>query len=365
MRVSLAERSLELVSYPLDLLRRRLLLILGPIARPFIRSRALRVTAIAVIGFGVAAALSIGMPLWQLALGPVLWGIPHILGDLRYLIIKQRLAHTISFWLLVVLPLVHFTYRPRVTTTMIALGGAAFLGFIHRRRAVDQRNSGRGIAPRFISVMTCAVLGYIVSRSWPYHAHFVLLHAHNLITLGIWWFWRPRRSLWELAPLVMLLGCSALILCAWDAQSWRAAHVATDWAPAQLTLSYFERTLAWMLPEHLRPQWVVLYSFLQSAHYLVWIRLIPEDDRIAETPITFRRSALRLGKDFGSWVMLAVFVGMLTLAVWAIVDISSARLTYLRWISAHASLEVAVIGYLVVSKQTRDHHLIHKDQSVR
>ena len=365
MRVSLAERSLELISHPLDLLRRRLLSILGPIAHPFIRSRALRVTTAAVIGFGFAAMLSIWIPLWQLALGPVIWGIPHILGDLRYLVIKQKLAHKISFWLLIVLPLAHFTYRPRVTTTMIALGGAALLGLIHHRRAVTQRNSSRSAFSRFILVTIFAVIGYITSRAWPYHAHFILLHAHNLITLGMWWFWRPRKSLWELAPIVVLLGCSALILCAWDAQAWRIAHASTDWAPAQLTLSYFERTLAWILPEHWRPQWVVLYGFLQSAHYLVWIRLIPEDDRVAETPITFRRSALKLGDDFGSWVMLTVFMGMVGLAAWAIIDISSARLTYLRWISAHASLEVAVIGYLIVSKQTHSHQGVQRDQRVR
>jgi hypothetical protein len=203
--------------------------------------------------------------------------------------------------------------------------------------------------------MICAIIGYLLAKENPYPAHFILLHGHNLITLGIWWFWRPRTSLWELIPLLTLIAFSALILCAWDAQSWREAHGSQESALSNLTLSYFERTLAWVLPEGWRPQWVALYGFLQSAHYLVWVRLIPEDDRVASTPITFRRSAIRLREDFGGWVMLLIFGLMIVLAVWAIFDVSAARITYLRWIGAHASLEVAVIGYLIVSKRPHEY----------
>lgn len=354
MRASLAERSLERVARPLDYTRRRLLLSLGSIAHPFIRSRALRVTTIAVFGFSVAAMLSLWIPLWQLALGPIIWGIPHILGDLRYLVVKQRLARSVSFWFLVVAPLAHFTYRPRVTTTMIALGGAALLGLILRGRASPTTRLStwpeREVSARFLFVVMCSLIGYILARQYPYHAHFVLLHAHNLITLGIWWFWRSRASLWELAPLIALVGLSALILGGWDAEAWRVAQGSSELAPSGLTLSYFERALARVLPAEWRPQWVALYGFLQSAHYLVWIRLIPEDDRSNETPITFRRSALRLYSDFGGWVMLMVTVMMIGLVAWAIVDVAAARMSYLRWISAHASLEIAVMGYLFIRR---------------
>ena len=133
MRVKIAEHLIERITRPFDLMRQQFLSALGPIARPFIRSRRLRVTTIAVAGFGLAALLSLWFPLWQLALGPIIWGIPHILGDLRYLIVRQNLVRSWGFWILIVAPLAYFTYKPRVTTTMVALAGAAAASTVQRR----------------------------------------------------------------------------------------------------------------------------------------------------------------------------------------------------------------------------------------
>ena len=346
MRAKIADYFIEGLTRPLDVIRQHLLSVLGPIARPFIRSRRLRVTTAAVIGFGLAAVFSLWIPLWQLALGPIIWGIPHILGDLRYLIVRQRLARSWGFWLLIVVPLAYFTYKPRVTTTMIALAGAGLLGFIHHIQNRDTSNKPSLI--RFASVILIASAGYIIAKAYPYHAHFTLLHAHNLITLGLWWSWRKREHYWELFPILMLIILSAMILFAWDADSWRASHNHVVHGPTHLSMAYFERALASVLPEGWRPQWVALYGFLQSAHYLVWIRLIPEDDREAETPIPFKRSALRLLEDFGGWLILLSLLAMIALVIYAISSVSAARLTYLRWISAHASLEVAIIGYFAI-----------------
>lgn len=344
-----AERSLEKLAHPFDRLRQKLLETFGAFLVPFIRSRALRVNTVAIIGFSIAAILSLQLPLWQLTLGPIIWGIPHIIGDLRYLVIKQGLIRSLSFWLFVVIPLAYFTYQPRITTTMIAVGGGALLGAIYQRSIHLQKKLSTTTKQRLFIVFTLVSIGYLLAQQLPRQSHFALLHGHNLITLAIWWFWRPRRR-WEWISIGVLIGFSVLILLGWEADEWRNSYP-KEVAFGKLSMSYFEVTLAGIIPREWRPQLVVLYGFLQSAHYLVWVRLIPEDDRLNQTPITFRRSVIRLSQDFGSWILLFTLLAMIGLGAWAMIDVASARFSYLRWISAHASLELVLIAYLFVSHQ--------------
>jgi hypothetical protein len=306
----------------------------------------MRVTAIAFFGILSAGLMSLYLPLWQLALGPILWGIPHIIGDLRYLVIKKKLYRSYLFWGLVATPLAYFTYQPRVTTSMIALGGAGIVAMAKRPlTSLHCLMSERII--RGMLVIGVAVVGYYLAKQHPYYAHFLLLHLHNIITIMIWWFWRPRHNKWEQLPIWLIMLFTLLLLCMWDADSWRQVHAHSS---APLSLVYFEATLARVLPIDWRPQWVVVYGFLQSLHYLVWIRLIPEDNRQAETPITFKRSALTLKQDFSGFFILITIIAMSALLVWSTFNLAAARISYLHWISAHASLEVAVIGYLFVER---------------
>jgi len=347
---SLAERSLERLARPLDQLRQALLQACGPLLTPFIRDRALRVNTTAVLGLCVTALLSLKLPLWQLALGPIIWGVPHIIGDLRYLVLKQGLARAWGFWLLIATPLAYYSYQPRVTTTMLGVGGAGVLGLLTQRASAHDGLISVTTKRRLLIVAALGALGYWVASEWPKESHYALLHGHNLITLGLWWWWRPRQR-WEALSLVTLIGLSALILFGWEASEWRADNP-REGAWGRLTMSYFEVTLAGVAPREWRPQWVALYGFLQSAHYLVWVRLIPEDDRERETPVTFRRSVARLSQDFGGWVIALTLLMMVGLGAWAVVDVAGARLTYLTWISAHASLEIALIAYLFVSQRS-------------
>ena len=340
----------ERLTNPLDRWRLYLLRILAPFLRPLIRSSAHRVCVTASLGFLLATLISLKIPLWQLALGPIIWGIPHLIGDLRYLVVRRGLLKSIGFWLLIALPLLYFTYRPSFVYTLIALSGATLLGYFHGRR--QAQNQHRVILRRAGCVLSFVLGAYFFTRAYPLHAHFILLHGHNLITLGIWWKWRDKRAWWELIPLLVLIACSSLILFGWEANEWRVATLESAWQPPNLSLRYFEITLASVFPEAWRPQWVVLYGLLQSAHYLVWVRLIPEEARERETPITFRRSLQRLSEDFGPLIVCLMIIGMIGLAFWAFFDVSAARLNYLKLIGAHASLEIAMIGYLYTAVES-------------
>jgi hypothetical protein len=351
-RAAPLERLLLRLATPLDGLRAWALSRLSRPLRPFIRSRELRVTATATVGFSLAALMSLWIPLWQLTLGPLIWGIPHIIGDLRYLILRRGLTRSLGFWILVIGPLAAFTHEPKVSTGALAALGAALLAHLHTSELKGEAK--RAARARLHRALTLTTAAYLSATEWPREAHLALLHGHNLITLGLWWNWRPRQGLMWL-PLTLLTALSALVLFGWEASAWRAANP-NEGAFAGLTLGYFEASLAGDLPAAWRPQWVALYGLLQSAHYLAWVRLIPEDDRPGETPITFQRSVSRLMEDLGegrgpragAWALAATLLLMVGLALWATQEVARARMAYLTWISAHAALELALIAYLYV-----------------
>ncbi len=87
---------------------------------------------------------------------------------------------------------------------------------------------------------------------------------------------------------------------------------------------------------------VLAFAFLQSVHYGVWLRLIPEDDRPRAAPRPWRATWRALVQDFGV-VPLMLFAALaLGIAVWGVVDLTQARLGYLRLAVFHGYLELAV-----------------------
>ena len=150
--------------------------------------------------------------------------------------------------------------------------------------------------------------------------------------------------------MIICLLCSLALLYGWSADAWSIALEASWAIPANMDLDYFTRTLTKGLPVDSQPQWVMLYAFLQSFHYIVWVRLIPEDHRERQTPPSFRQSAHTLIQDFGPWCTLSIFLAMIGLAGWACIDLRWARFSYLKWISFHASLELAIISFIYVSE---------------
>ena len=74
------ERWLE----PWDRLRVRLLLATRPVSSRFAADRGARVSLLGATLVASALLLALRVPLWLLALGPLLLGVPHLLADLRY-----------------------------------------------------------------------------------------------------------------------------------------------------------------------------------------------------------------------------------------------------------------------------------------
>jgi hypothetical protein len=97
---------------------------------------------------------------------------------------------------------------------------------------------------------------------------------------------------------------------------------------------------------------LVLYAFAQSVHYVVWLRLLPEDARRSPTPRSFAQSYRALRADVGSLAIWLATLTALALAVWAAFDVGRARNGYIQLAFFHGYLELAA-GALLWAERGR------------
>lgn len=322
-----------MVLAPMDRVRWLGLKALGPLARPFVRQRELRVLA---AGCGVVATSALGTllaPFWLLALTPVLLGVPHLLADVRYLVLRPGLHHKRGAWLLV--------------AGLLALAGLGFhtvpcglaattLTAVISKGPWNRKGWALGVAALLI------VGAYLAGSS----AGLLFAHFHNLIAVLLWWWWRPRRSAGQLAMPLLFLGVSMLLLTG-GLSPWT---LGLSWQPTGLGANDHLAFLAPGMAEPWATRLVLLFAFAQSVHYGIWLRLIPEDDRPQPTPRTFRASAHALVADLGVLLLTIGSCIALGIALWAVADLATARETYLRMALFHGYLELVAALWLFVER---------------
>ncbi len=123
-------------------------------------------------------------------------------------------------------------------------------------------------------------------------------------------------------------------------------------APASLPVSSYLETLSAGLAEPWAMRLVLLFAFAQAVHYGVWLRLIPEDDRVQATPRPFAATFRALQQDLGAAVLWAAVLLSAGLAVWAVLDLAAARTGYLRLALFHGYLELAACAMLFIQRPT-------------
>lgn len=331
---------------PLDSLRQSAFgwALRAPLLPSILTRRDRRIAAIgsahAVMAFGVA----LWFPVLLFALGPVLLGVAHVAADIRYLVLRRKLA---PFW------------RNAVwggCAVLIALRGLDELGLL-----------GFGLTrTEFAVVFAWTALGLVAGAreagSWtraavaapplalagwaalkhPLFGLMAFTHLHNVMALVLWGvlFQRKLRAL--LLPLGLIGACTAVLVSG-------ALHgvLLNHSDRVAFGLDLFELS-GWLAPgfaEHHAVGLTVAYVFLQSVHYAAWLIFIPQSESGTQGTLTFRMSARSLLRDFSGTPLVAIALSFLVVIGGALFDVHEARRLYLSLAMFHVYLEFALLAY--------------------
>lgn len=326
---------------PLDDARRALLRPLAPALRALFSDRDLRVAALGVTAVASALLAALAAPLWMLLLAPLVLGVPHLVADARYLLVRQGLHRRPAVLLAVLLPASLTLAAPRAP-----LGVLALLGALAVARAP--------LARRAALALPLAALLYATLR-WEPRASLAFAHAHNLVALALWAWWarRPARRRW-LVPLATTL---ALALVA----SGVCDEIALRPFALRAPIPGFDlgRVIDEVSPVSPREyplgamRWVLAFAVMQSLHYAAWLRMIPDEDRARTGPRGFVASYRALVEDLGRPLLACAALASLALLGWACASAVAARGAYLRLAFGHGYAELALALLLALEGGAR------------
>ena len=312
------------------------------------RDRSWRLAVLASGHVAVALALTVLAPLWLLLLAPLVLGVPHIVSDVRFLLVRppRSLAAGAALGLLVPLGLM------TALRALSAAGGPSFpeaepmLGMAAVALGALLAQP-RGAAAVLTAAGVVALAALALAR--PRDVALWLGHAHNLIAVGLWVAW--SKGALRRGPVALVVGLIALgiaVIASGVLEPLTAAMSGFDAPLGRFDMGALVDTLAPDLEPTLGLRLVLIYAFAQSMHYTLWLRLVPGTMAPSPAPQSFRRGVTALRADLGR-VGLAVAVGLSVLVpVVAIGDPVGTRATYLALVLFHGWLELAVIAHLAL-----------------
>ncbi len=308
----------------LDAARVVLLRSLGPVARLFVRSRNLRVVAVALLSVVFALVASVLATGYLLLLGPLVFGAAHLFAEARVLWPAHRresrfLVGAVAVQIGLVLS----------GLAVVALPWTALAAVLVLARGKT----------RWVSALALVTAG-VGTAIGPTTSRLVFLHGHNLVPLFVWLVAR-RRSL---AVSSTVLGLVAVALALVLSGAFDGIAIRTPLADRVFSLVRLTDAVAGGASGALRKRLLVAFAFTQSFHYAAWLRLVPEDTRERETPRGFRASIEALRRDMGrlpTALALGVIVAIPLGAV--VLGAVRARSLYVTASEFHASVEALLV----------------------
>jgi hypothetical protein len=193
-----------------------------------------------------------------------------------------------------------------------------------------------------------------VSFAFPAYHFVVLSHLHNVVPLFFLWEWsaslRPgRRGLFRAVNLGWVLVVPGLILSGLFDPVLRAAPAALgglgSFEVAGLVRTYAPPSL---VPTDMGVRFLVVFAFMQTMHYVVWIGVLPRYAPEAAARFDARVPVLRGGR---AWLLGLGLAAVLSVAF--LLDYASGRSLYAAAASYHAYLEFPVLLALVFASGVR------------
>jgi hypothetical protein len=339
---------------PLDDLRRSVLRVLAasrPAGAALARSRSARVSLLLTAHAAGAFGLALVAPSFLIAVTPLVFGVPHVAADVRYLLVRRvwpRAWLVASVLFAVALIAVraaaelHVRFAPSLAVEQAIASAWVVLGAAAALMAAPSR--------RGWLVLAAAAALAVVAVGAPRPFRMVLLHGHNLMAVVIWLVLFRRRGRLVWVPAAAMLAGAALLTSGW-LLAWTFSH---GWlSVAGLHLLAAADWLAPGLPDSAALALTTCFAFLQAIHYLVWLVGIPAADRPGDGGRSWRVAWRELVRDLGAgWVVVVVALAV-TVAVAGIVAAGPTRRLFLSLASFHAWLELAVLAHVVGSRKLR------------
>ncbi|MFI0356495.1 hypothetical protein [Actinomadura sp. 9N407] len=312
---------------------------MGPRAAAPATSRTLIPVFCVVMAAALVAALR--LPATVTVLGLAMFGILHNVLELRYVSGRFEAILTGRFLgLLVVLitgimlcrlvPMLSWSAPAEILLGYLVLAVACWWGL-------------RGRPPLLwasLVILGCAAGG---SLTFPAY-HFVFLtHLHNVVPLFFLWEWARRlrtgRTSFRMTQVAWVLLIPALILAGtfdpWLGGDQNGTVAAFAGGGERLMAAYTPP--AW-LDTALALRLLVVFAFLQTMHYVVWVWFMPRHARPATERFEQRAGALR-----GHRAWLLGLAGTALLAVLFVTDYAGGKTMYGAIASYHAYLEFPVL----------------------
>jgi hypothetical protein len=311
------------------------------VLRPLLLEKQRRVPALLLAHASVALALAVTAPMLLLIVGPLVLGVPHVLSDLRYLVLRPALSRPLR-WLLLSGCGVLFGVRLAELLGVHGLarwelGGAGLLAL-----SVVLLGATTLKSPRTLGALLLIVALSGAALRWPNAARLCLSHGHNVIALALWAlvFSRSRRRalLVSLSVLVAVALLLATPLAWWGFRHGSQAALGLHaFAAAEvLAPGIADTTLALGV--------VSSFAYLQSVHYAIWLHAVPQEVTRGEGTLTFRMSLQSLIADFGKPALLLVTLLVVAVPLVGMLAPLRVQAAYLSLSAFHAYLELAALA---------------------
>jgi hypothetical protein len=307
----------------------------------------------------IAFILSWTFPLWILIIGPIVFGIPHIVASFRFLqngiLILEKANLKIKVFkmgifisaILLMIRLLKIDFVDKQSINFLELVGTALFVFYI---------SFISSAKRFIKLGPILIFAVILILSQFYSLQLIgfLILFHNLIPF-IYWLRIVKDkenfkiALWALMVFIVL---SILIM----GGIFDLPH---DYLMNMLnvhigSVNFYNMAKA-ILPQVNQGEWyfrlVVLYSFGQSLHYFLWLNIIPDYKLKSKHTISFKQSLKLINLDCGQnivwWVLGGGGIFLLLIFV---SSLENARNYYFSFAAIHGYLEIVSIP--LINKNT-------------
>ncbi|GAA0921676.1 hypothetical protein Vau01_069960 [Virgisporangium aurantiacum] len=289
-----------------------------------------------------AFALAVNAPIATTVLGLIAFGVLHNVLELRY--VTGRFQHVLKGRFLVSLvALVSGIVVCRVAALVVgapARYAEIVIGYaVLAAATVVARNRVRYL------VLAALVVAVGASIRWPAYHFVVLAHLHNVVPLIFLWEWARRlptnaaRAGFRAVQVAWVLAAPALIL----------AGAADAWTGDLSTSGFTDKIVAVSAPPSavdtvVGTRFLVVFAFLQTMHYVVWVWFLPRYAPDATAAFEQRVPALPNRRVWALGV-----AGGLVLAAMFAVDYWSGRSVYAALATYHAYLEFPVLLALLLT----------------